>query len=251
MEPLSFWDCNASFGRRAFRQPGSFTEKKELLDQMDRFGIERALVWHSLSREYDPAEGNRILLEECRDEERLMPVMGLLPHYTGEFPDPQETVRQMRAAGVRVAAVFPSVQGFGLSELTCGELFDLLEQYRIPLLLGLNECGGMEAFGRLAMARPKLRLVLTNASFRIDRELYPLLGKCDNVWIETSGYKPFCGLAEACRRFGAERFLFGSGMPVSSCASSVALLTYADLEEDDKRKIASENLKALLREVEL
>ena len=90
-----------------------------------------------------------------------------------------------------------------------------------------------------ALARPKLRLVLTNVTFRIDRNLYPLLSRCENLWVETSGYKPFCGLTEICRDFGAHRLLFGSGMPVSSCASAVALLAYAELEEDENRKLPS------------
>lgn len=250
MIPLHFFDCNASFGSRQFRHPGSFTEKETLLRKMGEFGVQKALVWHSLSKEYDPAEGNRILYQEIEENSQLLPVPALLPHYTGEFPSPDRVAEEMRAHHACAATMFPATHGFSLSEINCGPLFDMLEQYRIPLFLSLNECG-IDGIGQLALSRPGLRLVLTNVTFRIDRNLYPLLSRCDNLWVETSGYKPFCGLTEICRDFGAERLLFGSGMPVSSCASAVALLTYAEIEEDEKQKIAFRNLEQLLSEVRL
>ena len=83
MEPLSLFDCNVSFGSRQFRHPGSFTKKRRCCEKMEEFGIQKALVWHSLSKEYDPAEGNRILYREIAGEPRLLPVPALLPHYTG------------------------------------------------------------------------------------------------------------------------------------------------------------------------
>ena len=253
MESLSFFDANASFGRRSFRQPGSFTEKSELLRQMERFRIRKALVWHSLAKEYDPAAGNEVLLQETADHPALIPLLTVLPHYTGEFPPPEQLAAYLRKSHIRAVTMFPSLanHGFGLSELSCGVLFDMLETYRIPLFLSLDQTGGLEAFGSLVLRRPKLRLVLTNVNFRVERELYPILAQCENVWVETSGYRPFCGLEEACRRFGAERFVFGSGMPTVSAASSVSLLTYADISQADKCKIAFQNLDRLFEEVRL
>ena len=220
---------------------------------MERLRIRKALVFHSLAKEYDPVEGNKILLHEISGYPQLIPVLTLLPHYTGEFPPPQELAAILREQGIRAVTMFPSQadHGFGLSELSCGEMFDMLEEYRIPLFLSLDQTGGLEAFGNLACRRPGLRLVLTNANFRVERELYPILYHCENIWVETSGYRPFCGIEEACRRFGAERFLFGSGMPVVSGASSVSIVTYADISEEDKQKIAFQNLEKILEEVRL
>ena len=59
----------------------------------------------------------------------------------------------------------------------------------------------------------------------------------------------FEGIEDTVERFGASRLVFGSGMPNVSGASSVALLTYARISDEDKALIGSGNIKRLLSEV--
>jgi predicted TIM-barrel fold metal-dependent hydrolase len=53
------------------------------------------------------------------------------------------------------------------------------------------------------------------------------------------------------RRFGAERFLFGTGFPEQYPEASVLPLLHAGISEADKRKIASGNFEALLKRIRL
>jgi Predicted metal-dependent hydrolase of the TIM-barrel fold len=248
MQSLHFFDCNASFGMRSVRLPGSFYKKEELLAQMDAYSIERALVYHAMAREYDPQTGNEILMDSIKGEKRLVPVWTVLPHYTGEFDPPQTLIRRMRGQNVRAVTMFPSpsCQNYGLSEYSCGALFSALAEHRIPLLIGLDQLGSMQALGDLCRAYPGLPIVVTNVTYRIDRDLYPLLERFDNFSVETSGYKVMDGIAQICARFGAKRLIFGTGMPVTSGSASVGLLSYADISQEDKQKIASDNLMELL-----
>ncbi|MCK5738614.1 amidohydrolase family protein, partial [bacterium] len=48
-------------------------------------------------------------------------------------------------------------------------------------------------------------------------------------------------------RFGADRLLFGSEMPLKTPGAARALIDYADISTDDKKLIAGENLKRLLK----
>ena len=60
----------------------------------------------------------------------------------------------------------------------------------------------------------------------------------------------FLGWIEAfCRRFGAGRLLFGTGIPFWVPASVVSAVSYARISWDEKALIAGDNLRGLLGEV--
>lgn len=248
MHSLRFFDCNASFGRRSVRNPGSFYRKEELLQKMTDYGIERALVYHAMAKEYDPQVGNGILAQEIENEPRLCPVWALLPHYTGEFDTPDETAEKMRRQGVRAVTMFPSpaCQFFSLAEFTCGEIFTMLEAHHIPLFIGMDQLGGLAGLEGICARHPELRVVVTGVNYRIDRDLYPLLAQYPYIYIETSGYKTMDGVGTICARFGAGRLLFGTGMPVTSGSGAVGLITYASISDEEKQMIAAGNLEKLL-----
>ena len=241
-----FFDCRASYGMRCCRAPGSFWKKEDLLRKMADFNIDSALVYHAMEKEYDPAVGNRRLCGEIAGDANLFPVWALQPHYTGEFDPPEKLLPAMKANGVKAVTMFPKEQAFSFAEFTCGEIFRMCEDHRIPLLIDLDELGGIAAVDWLCAAHPQLPLVVTNVSYRMDRDLYPLMDKYRNFSIEIAGYKPFNGVEHICRRFGAERLVFGTGMPESSGAAAVGLLVYADISDGEKNLIASGNLKKLL-----
>ncbi len=67
MENLKLFDCHCSFGRTGIVNPGSFHSQKDVMWRMEYYGIKRALVFHSIAREYNPAIGNRLLLEELNN----------------------------------------------------------------------------------------------------------------------------------------------------------------------------------------
>lgn len=247
---MSFFDSNCSVGRRGIVHAGSFCTVEELVGRMKNYGIAKALVHHAMAREYDPGTGNRMLLEEIRIYPSLIPVWVVMPHYTGEFPRPVEWVEGAIQSGVRAVRIFPSVsdQNFCVEEWNCGEMLRIIEKHKMPLLIDMDQLGWNEMHGLLSR-HPGLKVLLTNAGYRIDRNLYRLLELHKNLFLETSGYKVFNGIEEICSRFGAHRLVFGSGMPVFSGAASVSMIHYAQISEKDRRRIFYENLEELLEGV--
>jgi len=75
------------------------------------------------------------------------------------------------------------------------------------------------------------------------------MDKAPNLYIETSAYKPFFGLQEFVKRFGAERLVFGSGMPAIDPAASVSVVTWSGLPKEQQELIAHGNIERLLEEV--
>jgi predicted TIM-barrel fold metal-dependent hydrolase len=217
---------------------------------MKRYGIERALVSHSLARKYHPASGNRLVSEETRDYPFLYPVWVVMPHHTGEFPDPHRLKEEMREHSIRAVRMYPaeSDQNYCLEEWNCGELFGLLEETGAVLLLGLDQITWNQLH-ELGSRHPGLNIVLTDVTYRVDRNAYPLLEKYPRLFIETSGYKVHRGIEQLCRRFGAARLVFGSGMPLYSGAAAVSLLRYANIGSEERAMIASGNLTELLEGV--
>jgi predicted TIM-barrel fold metal-dependent hydrolase len=88
--------------------------------------------------------------------------------------------------------------------------------------------------------------VLVDVQGRNNRNLYPLLAKLPNLYIETAGLNVHHGIEDVCRRFGAERLLFGSGYPIRSMGGALLQTRSADIDESEREMIASGNLRRLL-----
>ena len=143
MEPLNFFDCNCSFGMRGVKYPGSFSTLDELIKKMDNYGIKKALVYHSMAREYDMKTGNKMLMGEIAAYPFLYPVW--LPCITIRVNSRRLIEGAVKGNNIKAVRIFPSVSdhGYSISGWNCGELFDMLEKCKIPLIAGLDQVSGM------------------------------------------------------------------------------------------------------------
>ena len=247
MEPLNFFDCNCSFGMRSVKYPGSFSSLDELIRNMNNYGIKKALVYHSMAREYDIKTGNKMLMTEIADYPFLYPVWIVMHHHTGEFPSPDLLKAQLKENNVKAVRIFPSIldHWYSISDWNCKELFNMLETSKIPLIVGLDQITWDELHN-LCLHHPELIVILSDVNYRINRNLYTLLEKFPNLHVETSGYKGFDGISDFCKFFGAHRLIFGTAMPVLSGAAAVSMINYARISDKEKQMIASENLEKLI-----
>ena len=214
---------------------------------MRHYGISRALVYHSMARENNAELGNRMLAEDISGMNNLLPVWIVMPHHTEEFINPRELPGKMKAAGVKAVRMFPSEQeqNYGLNERNCGELFSMFENHEIPLLIGKDQMSWDELCA-ICERHKNLKIILCNLTYSMNRNLYPILSLHSNIFLETYGYKVQNGIEEICRLFGAERLIFGSGMPRLSGAAAVSMITYARISDEEKKLIAYGNLDALI-----
>ena len=82
-----------------------------------------------------------------------------------------------------------------------------------------------------------------------NRRLFPLLEQYPNLYIETSYYVVHRGIELICRHFGAERLLFGTGLPQRAPGPAITALSYSQISDQERALIASGNLRRLLAEV--
>lgn len=246
MPQIRFFDCNARLGRSRRPRPTEFTTKQGLLGEMDRCGIERALVYHAESLQLSPSLGNTRLIAETESESRLWPCWMALPPDTGEMPAPD--VEEMLVAGVRAVRLAPAAHRFLLNEPASGRLLAALASRRVPVLLSLEDSSWAEVHGVLSR-HPELPLIVLDVGYRCDRNLYPLLNSHKTLKIETATYAVHRGIEQVCERFGPGRLVFGTGMPERDPGGAMAAITYAEVGDTAKQMIAAGNLEALLEGV--
>ncbi len=70
---LKIFDSNIMLGKYARFNENSFYDISSFLKYLDYYGINRALLYSSLSKEYDPEYGNNFLIQETGGLEKSTP----------------------------------------------------------------------------------------------------------------------------------------------------------------------------------
>jgi len=244
---LDFFDCNCSIGRSSVLYPGSFHSPEELVERIKSYHINRALVFQAISRDHFPAEGNPILMENIKNYKELYPCWVVMPHHTGEFPNPVELKSQLKEFNVNAVRIFPSADrhNYSLKPYSAGPLLEMLESIKLPLFVDIDEIG-WENIDNLLKSYPNLPVILCNTGYRADRYIYPLMKTYQNLHIETSRYLSHLGVEALCKAIGSDRILFGTGMPLFTGAGAVFFINKLMLTDSEKSRIASGNLVKLI-----
>jgi hypothetical protein len=216
-----------------------------LLAEMERLGIERALVSHTLARTYDPVLGNRLLMDEIAGHERLVPCWALLPPACGEMGSVDALMGELARSGVPAVRLYPGEHSYSLAGWQCGELLAALNERRSVVLLDRAE-GSWGDVERICRSYPRLALIVTKVGYRELRPLFALLGRCSNLYCDLSNLSTYLGVEEVLERFGSERLIFGTGLPTWDPGGPIARLTYTDAPPAALDAIAHGNLERLL-----
>ncbi len=241
---IRFFDCNMRVGRAGVVRPEHILDAPGLLAEMDYLGVERALVYHAWAPEWDAGGGNRKLLEELDGYPRLHPCLVPLPPATQEMDDPAALAADLKRRN-GAARLYPKAHSYMLSDWTCGPLLTALADLQVPILLELAQVE-WDQLAHIVQTYSTLPVILLATSYRLNRYIYPLFDRCDNLYLEIATYQIMRGIEDVSRRFGAERLVFGTGLPLLDGGGPIAQVMYAELPEASKRLIAGGTLAKLL-----
>jgi len=231
------FDANVRVGRSGVHGELAL-ETSDLLAEMERFGIERALVSHFASEEYDAQEGNRELSQIA--SKRLVPVWAGLPD--------RESIDRLSVYNPAAVRLHFGVSRHNFSPaLWCsGELYAYLQDHSVLTLVALEDIG-WPALVELLENFPKLPILLLETGYRSDRYLFPLLKKFPNLYFDTSTYVAHRQLEAFVLHFGPDRMIFGSRLPLYNPAAALFVLGTARIGDEARLAIAGGNLRRLLR----
>lgn len=258
IDGMYFFDCDVWIGHCDNRPTGGIETPKKLIAEMDRIGIDRALVYHIDGRDRDPAEANRRLLAELAAYPRLEPAWVVSPALADQYGSADKLAEALREAHIKAVRMFPGEQEFALGEAHTRPLLDALNDLGLVVLL---EClagtrsGGFDlpTLGDTCNAHPNIHFVLTELHPRIgryegQRGIFDQVERTRNLYLDTPKFQTHEGVRLFCEEFGGERLLFGTYLPHASAGAGVAAVTLSSMAKEDQRKVAGANLLRLFGE---
>ncbi|NLS77134.1 MAG: amidohydrolase family protein [Chloroflexi bacterium] len=249
---MRFFDCNAFFGLPMKRPLAPVATAEELLAEMDRAGVERALAWHVAQHDASPQMGNELLAKAIAPHPRLVGCWTILPNQTREFPAPQAFFQQMREARVAALRIFPSSHRFLARAVSLDSWLGPMAERRIPLILSVRR--GMDwrdVYDFLRDVPDLLCILCDHGCWGQDRLFRPLMERYPNLHIDLAQYLLDGGIEALVADYGASRILWGSGFPESYFGGMMMALKHARIPDEAKEAIAGGNLERILGEVQL
>ena len=259
---MHYIDANVRLGRFNDWSGAEPITPDALLRTMDHFGIHEALVVDSLSYEYHAVDGNERVLGATAEHPRLHPAWAILPPGSREMPAGDELVAAMQRRGVRAAFLYPNQYAFTLDNWCVDRLLGPLAEQRVPVFICPNtHTGGGGPEGdwrgqdktdwpgvvRLCRAFPKLPVVVVENRISYSlRAMYEALESCPNLHVELSTLWLHHVIEFVCREWGAERLMFGTGLPSRDPGAVLGQLNYADISNTELALIAGESLRGML-----
>lgn len=221
-----------------------------LLATLDRWDIALAVVSSTRALLLDGPSGNSELLDLARQPpDRVMPVATVNPAAGSVAVADAETCLAAGARGIRLA---PAFHGYGLEPNPhLDAVVRLARDAGRPVLLtvraimnwGFPHLPAAAAASLLARHRG-LRLVLCGVN-RVDFDAAVDLARSAEVYVETSCLQEFGAVAATVERIGAERVLFGTGLPLQYAAPGIAKVRRAHLSEEDRARVLGTTAIAL------
>jgi predicted TIM-barrel fold metal-dependent hydrolase len=247
---VQLWDCNCCYGVPKSPPVAPAETVDVLLAEMERAGIDRALVRSDALREESPEVGNALVSSDCAADDRLIPAWAILPPQTGELGTVAEFIDAMREAGVAALWAYPEKHRYVLNATTMGVLLEEMTDRGIPLFIERREVagGGLYALVDSVLRDfPRLHLcVVAHGSWGEDRYFRPLMERYPNFMVGTSRYELDGGIEEICRLYGPERLLFGTNFPEAPMGGPILTLLHADISDADRELVGGGNLRRIL-----
>ena len=241
---LGFLDSNLWIGRPRLPEFATGFDLPALRQRLGRYGIRGGVVSHFAARDCDPCWGNAQILEALA-ETGLWAGVVLLPE---SLEAGQGYLQEVVSRGARLARLFPAAHNYSLRSWCSGKLLQALSDFCLPLVLWHTEAS-WEEVRSLCESYPELPILIEGTPRKIlyhNRLFYPLLERYSNLYLELHNLVSFLGIEDIVARFGAGHLIYGSYMPVYDPNATMMQVTHARIAEEDKVRIARENLANLI-----
>lgn len=245
-------DVNTFFGHWPY-WPLPHTSGDDALRLMDRFGIDRAAITslRGLHGDWRQANAETLALAASHPD-RLTPIATMSPVNGGGG----EALRELVGQGFRGVRLYPLLlQGYGLDGPFAKEICGAAGWLEVPVIMPTRPMMNfrfptlpIDDVAALAGRHPETTFILSGPNYLSEfQAAIEAMQRCRNMLIETSCMQGFQALRRTVDAVGEGRVLFGTGAVLHYPACNVAKLDHANISDQQRRAIASENTLRLLR----
>ena len=248
MSELSFkakvpvFDANVRVGDRR-DEPSPSRTRADLLQEMDRHGVDRALIYHAQGELLSPIDGNRFVQDWLGDDGRLEAQWIMMP-----TADSMAQIKAAHSEGKVRSVRLHNARNYGLPFRTWAyeEMLSWLTEVNIPLWIPLPDMDADELITTL-QAFPDLVTVHVGAHYSHHLLLRPLLKLLPNAYVETSRYESSGGFDGLVESFGARRLVYGSWYSRYVMGPMLFYMHKMPISDEELRQICAGNLEKILK----
>lgn len=237
-------DAHVQIGNGRYFQ----VEPEQVAEQMDRSGIDRALV-SPIDREmavYNREGNDRVIALTKRFPDRFLAYATANPWFEGAAVAELDRALKEGAAAVKF---HPPLQGFMILESLIHPLIEVAARHRAPVYMHT----GTPAYAlplqltELALTYPEVTFIMgKNGKSDFWMDAVPALERATNIYGDTSHDFPERGMARLCKEIGPERLVFSSNHPVSRMALESDKVRDLKVAATEKAAILGGNMQRLL-----
>jgi predicted TIM-barrel fold metal-dependent hydrolase len=247
-------DVNASLGEWPFGHL-RHNKPRQLLKWLGAAGIQRACVGPLEALLYkDLQQANARLHKAVKPfRDRLLPFCAIDPSGPDWQADLQQCRTEWHTAGVRL---LPSYHSYKLSDACCAELFEALQEHRLPVQIAPAICdprmhherahvpaAGLEGLPDLLRRFPRLNVALLNVRVETEPALKDAAAVRDlpNFFFDIAWVDGVGQVGRLVDEFGDEHVLLGTNAPLMIPLSAIYKLREADLSQAQIDHITHDN----------
>jgi predicted TIM-barrel fold metal-dependent hydrolase len=253
---LRFFDCDIGIGATGLQQPAASCPE-DLLPLMDRYGIERAIVYDRTAVATGVFDRFERIVGFCRASDRLCPSIPVAPSNTNEGPPLDDLLEFVQGHGIGAVRVFPRIHGFDFDLLSFGDLLERLEAHRVPVFyhsMALQDHPWAHRpdwrdIREVALAFPRLPIVVLYTGMLQGRRVLPLLASCPNVLTDLT-CSSFQYIEYVCEHFGSGRLVMASHYPMEDPGLYTLPISYAKVPQEAKESIAFGTVQRLVEGIQ-
>ncbi|MCZ6679744.1 MAG: hypothetical protein O7E52_21140 [Candidatus Poribacteria bacterium] len=224
-------------------EPAPYRNRDELLAELDRHGVERALIYHAQAENISPIDGNNYLEAWLGDDGRTYPQWMVMP-----TADSLSQIQSLHAEGrVDCVRLFDTGQrDLPFRPWAYNTLLSWLSESRIPVWIPLLDADADDLVTTL-QAYPDLVSVLVGAHYVHALWVRPVLTALPNAHLELSRYEPICEIEALRDEFGAERLVYGSWYSRYAMGPMLFYLHHTNLSDAELASVCAGNLEHILQ----
>lgn len=225
-----------------------FHDTAGLLAAMESYRISQCVAYHSYAH-INLCQGNDLIRQiAAKSSEKIKACYVLRSNLdSAELPDAPGLMKQLREQKPVAIKLFPNMHRYLADEFYCSELFDVLNELKLPVMFDCDQKPSYDRLPALAKNYPEIPFILLRQNLNESRYTLPLLKKTKNIFFDTSIMIDTGLIDEIVNKYGSERLLFGSAMPFYVPSGGLTMIFYARIKDSDKQNILSSNWLGLER----